>query len=182
MRIISGSLKGRQLVGFKAGHIRPTTDRVKETIFNKLMHDINGARVLDLFSGTGNLAIEAYSRGAEYVECVESHRTSLRIIQDNLKKLDISESIKITGVDVFQYLKSYKGEPFHVIFIDPPFTESWAHLCMESVAISKVAGPNTKVVIESSRQERIEDEYGSFHLLDRKAFGDKSASFFQFKE
>ncbi len=78
MRIISGKFKGRQLVSFQADNIRPTTDRVKETLFNKLMAYVDGARVLDLFSGTGNLAIECISRGAAHVDLVENHRKVLR--------------------------------------------------------------------------------------------------------
>lgn len=179
MRIISGRFKGRQLVNFKADHIRPTTDRVKESIFNILMQSISGARVLDLFSGTGNLGIEALSRGARYVECVEGHKLSLKIIRENLQKLKIETEIRVVAQDVFKYLKSYRGEPFQVIFIDPPFTESLAHACMEAIESSSVAGPGAIVVIESSRHERIDDEYGSFHLLDRRQFGDKSASFYR---
>jgi 16S rRNA (guanine966-N2)-methyltransferase len=181
MRIISGRLKGRQLASFKADHIRPTTDRVKETIFNILMGDIDGQRVLDLYSGTGNLGIEALSRGAAYVECVENHKSSLRIISENLKKMGISQEIRVVPQDVFRYLKSYKGEGFQVIFIDPPFTQKLAHDTMLALQASSVSRPGGLVVIESSRQERIDDKYGAFQLLDRREFGDKSASFFQHK-
>jgi 16S rRNA (guanine966-N2)-methyltransferase len=181
MRIIAGRFKGRQLVSFKADHIRPTTDRVKESVFNILQNDIDGARVLDLFSGTGNLAIEALSRGASYVECVESHKTSLRIIRENLTKLQIAKEIRVVGEDVFKYLKAYKGEPFQLVFIDPPFTEKWAHKCMQAMQTSKAAMVGTLVIIEASRHEQIDDVYGEFQLLDRREFGDKSASFFQKK-
>lgn len=179
MRIIAGKYKGRQLVSFKAEHIRPTTDRVKETIFNKLMHEIPSARALDLFSGTGNLGIEALSRGAAYVEFVESNPRSVRIIRENLNKLQVDEPFSIVARDAFKYLKEYKGDPFQVIFIDPPFTESLAHACMTALAQSQVVSPHTVVVIESAKREHIEDHYNSFHLLDRRAFGDKSASFYE---
>ena len=179
MRVISGRFKGRQLVNFKADHIRPTTDRVKETIFNKLMGEIEGVRVLDLFSGTGNLAIESLSRGASYVEAVEEHRLSLKIIRENLQALKIEREIRVVPHDVFKYLRSYKGEPFQLVFIDPPFTEAIAHKCMEALTLSAVAAPGATVVIEASRHERIDDAYGSFQLLDRREFGDKSASFYR---
>jgi 16S rRNA (guanine966-N2)-methyltransferase len=182
MRIISGLFKGRQLKSFKADHIRPTMDRMKETIFNILMGDIPGARVLDLFSGTGNLGIEALSRGATYIELVESNRTSLKIISENLKLLKIEKAARVVAQDVFRYLKSYKGEPFQVILIDPPFTEKWAHQVMQTIENSGVAGNGTLVVIESGRQEQLEDQYGAFQLLDRREFGDKSASFFVKRE
>lgn len=179
MRIISGKLKGRRLKNFKADHIRPTTDRVKETLFNILMSDVPGARVLDLFSGTGNLAIEAWSRGAAYVEAVELNKKSLQIIRENIKELQIGREIRVVPQDVFKYLKAFKGQPFDLVFVDPPFTEKIAHLCIESIAESTVCRPGGVVIIESSRHERMDDQYKSFKLLDRREFGDKSASIFR---
>lgn len=182
MRVISGRFKSRQLISFQAKHIRPTTDRVKESVFNILGGEIEGQRILDLFSGTGNLGIEALSRGAAYVECIESNRLSLKIIRENLEKLQIVKEVTVVAQDVFKYLKSYRGEAFDVIFIDPPFTEKWAHKCLLAVEGSAVAKSGTIVVIEAARQERIEDKYGAFHLLDRRQFGDKSASFYRRQE
>lgn len=179
MRIIAGRFKGRKLTEFKAEHIRPTTDRVKETLFNIVQFDVPEAHILDLFSGTGNLAIEAISRGAKKVVAVEKHKLSLKIIRENLGKLGIEKEVQVVPKDVFQFVKSYKGEPFQVIFIDPPFTEAIAHECMNALKDSEVAQENTIVIIESSRHERIDDDYGAFHLLDRREFGDKSASFFK---
>lgn len=179
MRIIAGKLKGRRLVSFDAGHIRPTSDRVKESLFNILQHDIPGSRVLDLFSGTGNLAIEAWSRDAAYVEAVESHKTSLRIIADNLRGLKLEKEIRVIKKDVFQYLRAYASEPFDIVFADPPFTEKVAHAVMEAMASSKVCRVGGLVVIESSKHERMDDNYGVFKLLDRRDFGDKSASIFR---
>ncbi len=81
MRIIAGKYKGRRLVAFKAKHIRPTTDRVKETLFNILGDSVSDAKVLDLFAGTGNVALEFLSRGAQQVEAVESSRKSIEILE-----------------------------------------------------------------------------------------------------
>ena len=92
MRIISGKYKGRNLVSFKADHIRPTMDRIKETIFNKWMMYVDGAKVLDLFAGTGNLGIEALSRGATHVTFVEKSNKSMNIVKENLELLKISKS------------------------------------------------------------------------------------------
>lgn len=187
MRIISGKLKGRQLVSFNADHIRPTTDRVKESVFNILAGNLIEARVLDLFSGTGNLAIESFSRGAKYVECVESHKLSLRIIRENLQKLNIEKDIRVISKDVFSYLKSYaldknsaddSSRKFDVIFIDPPFTETLAHKCMSSIQNCDILSSDGVIVIESKKKERIDDVYGRLFLLDRRTFGDKVASFF----
>ena len=179
MRVISGRFKGRRLKSFQAQHIRPTTDRVKETIFNKLMGHWEGARVLDLFSGTGNLAIEACSRGAGHVEAVESHRLSLKIMRENFSSLGLEGEIKTHARDVFQFLKSYQGEAFDIVLVDPPFTESLAHAAMEALSQARVAGLGTLVVIEASGTERLDDSYPGFNRLDTRDFGDKRVAFFQ---
>lgn len=180
MRIIAGRFKGRRLVSFEGKHIRPTTDRVKETIFNKLMHDIGDARVLDLFSGTGNLSLESLSRGAHFVLAVEQHRKSLEIIRRNSKELGVlPEELQIQGQDVFQFLKNYQGDIFQVIIADPPFTQKIAHDVMLAIAQSGVHAEGSLVVIESAKSERIDDSYEPFNLLDRRDFGDKVVSFFR---
>ena len=86
MRIISGKYKGRVLTSFQADHIRPTMDRIKETLFNKWMHDVEGATVLDLFAGTGSLGLEALSRGAIHIDFVEKNEKSVAIINKNLER------------------------------------------------------------------------------------------------
>lgn len=185
MRVISGKYKGHKLVSFQAGHIRPTTDRVKETLFNKLMGLTGDARVLDLFSGTGNLGIEALSREAAHVDFVEENRKSLAILRENLNKLRITSGFTVYPLDVFKFLKRHEGEPYHLILADPPFTLKCADQVMQAVAAAKVLQPGTVVAIESSAQEPISDVYTaadpncSLNLLDRKNFGDKSLSLFQ---
>lgn len=178
MRVIAGLLKGRRLVSFKASHLRPMSDRVKESVFNRLQNNLRGARVLDLFSGTGSLAIEAYSRGASWVECVEKHRKSIEIIKKNLAQMDIKDSIEVRQGDVLKYLGSFTGLAFDVVVIDPPFTQKLAHLVMERLAASQVVREGGLVAIESSSHERIDDQYLPFKLLDRKDFGDKCVSYF----
>jgi len=181
MRVISGRFGGRKLVSFRADHIRPTTDRVKETIFNKLQFHLEGSRFLDLFSGTGSIAIEALSRGAAYVQAVEKHPKSLEILNQNLKLLGIGKEIHVICKDVFLFLRAYDGPPFDIILADPPFTEKIAHEVMDNLSNSVVWGPETLIFIESGKQEKIVDEYGSLGLVDRKNFGDKMLSIFQRK-
>lgn len=178
MRIISGQFKGRKLVSFKADHIRPTTDRVKESLFNTVMADIAGRRVLDLFSGTGNLGFEAVSRGADYVESVESNKKSLQIIQANKKLLGIKSGHVVCPIDVFKYLKSYEGLPFDVVLVDPPFTQSLAHPTMELLTGSGAVSTHTLIAIESSHKERLDESYGVFQIWKQNAYGDKYLTFY----
>lgn len=183
MRIISGKYKGHPLVEFKADHIRPTTDRVKETLFNKLMFDIEGSRALDLFAGTGNLGIEALSRGAREVIFVEKHPKSIEILKKNLAKLKVpAADYKIINTDVLSYLKDYENEAFDIIFADPPFTEKMAHKVMEHASLSRAFGAHTLMTIESERRERMEDLYGDLERYDHREFGDKILSFFSKKQ
>lgn len=179
MRIIGGRLGGRRLASFKADHIRPTTDRVKESLFNIIGQTLEGFRVLDLFSGTGNLAIEALSRGASYVEAVEKHPRSLSIIHKNLSELEISKSIRVVKGDVFSYLKKYRGDAFDLVLVDPPFTEQLADSVMEEIARSGVWQRSTLVVIESAAKEKLLDQYLELLCVDRRDFGDKMLSIFQ---
>lgn len=179
MRIISGKFKGRTLVKFEAEHIRPTTDRVKETLFNKLMGQIEGARVLDLFSGTGNLAIECISRGAESVDLVESHGKSIAIIRENMALLKISQGYKIHSLDAFKYIEGFAGLPYDLVLADPPFTRSWAHDLTLKIGSSAVLKGGGVFVIEASSQERMDDNYPGLIRLDRRVFGDKNLNFFE---
>lgn len=182
MRIISGKYGGQYLVSFKADHIRPTTDRVKESLFNILKNDIESARVLDLFCGTGNLGIEALSRGASEVLFVDLHPKSLSILKQNIEKLAVDEPHRILRKDVFSFLGGYKEEAFDLIFIDPPFTEAIAHDVMQKLAASKVFQANTLIAIESGRREKIEDDYGSLYRYNHREFGDKYLSLFKMRE
>ncbi|MBC7754930.1 MAG: 16S rRNA (guanine(966)-N(2))-methyltransferase RsmD [Moraxellaceae bacterium] len=179
MRIISGKYKGRQLVNFKADHIRPTMDRVKETIFNKWMMYVDGAKVLDLFAGTGNLGIEALSRGAIHVTFVENNNKSMNILKENLQLLKINLSeYQIQLKDVMAFARQKSDTNYDLIFIDPPFTEKMAHDVMNAVGKSKLFGTHTRIVIESIKQERIDDTYGDLVCYDRLDYGDKFLSFF----
>lgn len=179
MRIIGGKYKGRVLTSFQADHIRPTTDRVKESLFNKWMGYTEEARVLDLFSGTGNLGIEALSRGALSVEFVEMNPKSIAILKKNVELLKIPASeYKIHKQDVLAYLKRYQGEGFHLILIDPPFTETMAHEVMQALDGSKCFHENTLIAIESVKKERIDEEYNNLYRYDFNDYGDKVLSFF----
>lgn len=180
MRVISGKYKGHALASFKADHIRPTTDFVKETIFNILAFHLDQAVVLDLFSGTGSLGIEALSRGAKRVHFVDLHPKSLSILKSNLEKLKITEDFQITKSDVLKFLKGRVTNE-DIVLIDPPFTEKMADLVMTT--LSENVGESIKfVIIESVKNEKIADTYGRLHLWKRKNYGDKFLSVFKLQE
>ena len=119
MRIISGTRRGRKLKEPRGLDIRPTSDIVKESIFNIIQFDIEGARVLDLFAGTGQLGIEALSRGARGAVFVDSKPEAARLIRENLKMCGFEDLAEVHTRDALSYLKG--GERFDLIFVDPPY-------------------------------------------------------------
>ena len=179
MRIISGKYGGRKLTAFKADHLRPTTDRVKETIFNKLQFSIEGAKVLDLFSGTGNLGIEALSRGAESVLAVDSSAKSVGILNKNKKMLEIGSELKVVQMDMFKFLKSV-DEAFDIILVDPPFTKKIADNVLLAISESRCFHGESDLFIESSNQETVGSEYPPMIEKSKKSYGDKFLSHYVF--
>ncbi|MBC7421731.1 MAG: 16S rRNA (guanine(966)-N(2))-methyltransferase RsmD [Bdellovibrio sp.] len=182
MRIIAGKFKGRVLTTFQADHIRPTTDRVKESLFNKWMRDIEDSQVLDLFAGTGSLGLEALSRGATRVNFVEQNVKSIQILKKNIDLLKLAESeYQIFKQDVLTYLKNYQGAPYHIILIDPPFTEKMAHDVMQALDASQCFDENTLIAIESQKKERMDEAYTNLYRYHVNDYGDKLLSFFKKK-
>lgn len=120
MRVITGSARGRKLKELEGYETRPTTDRVKEGIFNIIQFDIEGRRVLDLFAGTGQLGIEALSRGAAGAVFVEQRRDAAALVRDNLKLTGLAERGKVVCGEALSYVSSAQ-ETFDLIFIDPPY-------------------------------------------------------------
>ncbi len=179
MRIIAGKYGGRKLTHFKANHIRPTTDRIKESIFNRLQFQIDGALVLDLFSGTGNLAIEALSRGAEKVTAVEAHPQSMAIIKKNKELLGIGKELDCQQKDVFKFLKNCE-ESYPLILVDPPFTEKLADEVLKALSQSQCIAQGTEVFIESSAKEHTAEEYLPLKRVLHKSYGDKFLSQYVF--
>ena len=117
MRVITGIVGGRKLKSPEGESVRPTTDHVKQAMFNILQFDLEGRRILDLFGGTGQLGIEALSRGAREAVFTDSSRTSIQLIRENLKRCGLEG--KVLQTDALSYLA--RGEKFDVIFIDPPY-------------------------------------------------------------
>ena len=181
MKIIAGRFKGQNLCSFKADSIRPMTDRVKKSLFDTLGPDFKNSfpLVLDLFSGTGSLAIEALSRGAQQLLCIDNNKKSLQIIKQNQEKLKIKDELSCRKQDVFAFLANYSGSGFDLILADPPFPKKWAERILQYVMQSKAIKNKTVLVIETAVQESIPQQVK--HLLfAKKEFGDKRLLFYQF--
>ena len=121
MRVISGRCRGTHLEAPEGMNTRPTTDRIKETLFNMIAFDIPECEFLDLFSGSGAMAIEALSRGGKRAVLVEKDTKALACIEQNLEKTRLKAEAKVVASDVFEALKRLEGEQFDIIFMDPPY-------------------------------------------------------------
>ena len=133
MRVITGSARGAKLKTLEGLATRPTSDRVKEAIFNIIQFDIEGRRVLDLFGGSGQLAIEALSRGAEYAVLVDQSAEAVKVIKDNLKKVKFDQKASVFQMDYLRYLSTAR-EKFDIIFLDPPYAEKSLENALQKIS------------------------------------------------
>ena len=123
MRIITGKAKGVRLVTLEGETTRPTAERVKEAVFSMLQFDIEGRRVLDLFAGSGQMALEAISRGAAYAVLVDKSKEAEKIIAKNIEKTRLGDACRVFSMDYAEYIRRYAGEKFDIVFLDPPYAE-----------------------------------------------------------
>ena len=133
MRVITGKARGIQLKTPEGMQTRPTADRVKEALFSIINFDIPGARVLDLFGGTGQLGIEALSRGASSAVFVDSREDACKIIRENLRRTKMEDQAKVVRSDYLDYLKRCK-EKFDIILLDPPYAEVFLENALNRIA------------------------------------------------
>lgn len=149
MRIIGGKWRGRKVTFQEQAQLRPTGDRIRETLFNWLMTDINGSHCLDLFSGSGILAIEALSRGASHVTIIEHHKASAMMISAQLFDLGAaSDQYTVLQTDAWQWLEQQKDQ-FDIVFVDPPFAEEVEETICQKLQENQIAAQ--RVYLESSR-------------------------------
>jgi len=178
MRIISGSSKGRVLARPKGQAIRPTSDRVKESIFNILRDEIEGKMVLDLFAGSGNLGIEALSRGAKKTIFVEKGRQALRIIQRNLTQFGFEERSEIIPKDANRAIGILKqrGESFDLILMDPPYEKGLIKRTLMKLDSNPIYHKDSMLIVEHDRRENLPHTM-NWNLFRDRQFGDTLISF-----
>ena len=148
MRVITGSARGRRLRELEGLETRPTTGKVKEALFSVIQFDIEGRRVLDLFAGTGQLGIEALSRGAESAVFVERRKDALQAVRENLEACGFSDRARVVNGDAMSYLKS--GEKFDLIFLDPPYASGLLVKALEDIAAFDICREHGIIVAESA--------------------------------
>lgn len=165
MRIIAGKANRRKLETLAGEEItRPTAERVKEGLFSAIQFKIQGKRVLDLFSGTGQLALEAISRGAESAVMIDSSVEAVEIIKKNAKSTGLSKQCSISRMDYSEYLKSAKnrGEKFDIIFLDPPYAKDMKNEILKKVCRADIFNDGAIIICETDND--CLDENGAYTL------------------
>lgn len=170
MRIIAGKYKSRKLVFKKSILLRPTQDRVKETIFNIISNKLENSICLDLFAGSGSLGFEAVSRGAKKVDLVD---TNVEFLYKNLESINSDKSAKIFKKNALSYIKSTE-QLFDIIFLDPPWTKSdlFEH-SLKAIFEFDILNSNGIIICEHPKEY---DEFYSFNVNAQKKFGNKKIS------
>lgn len=178
MRIVGGKLKSRRLFVSSRANFRPTADRVKESIFNILKGELEGKRVLDLFAGTGNLGIEAISRGAVSITFVDLSAQSIKIIRRNLEDLECLSNTEILKLDYRKALQKLarEGRRFEIVFADPPYLLGYAQGVIDCLKETEILSDDALVVIEHHKKEKLDLDSSDLVELRRKKFGDTMVS------
>lgn len=178
VRIISGKWRGRKLAVLNAEGLRPTTDRVKETLFNWLMHDINGAVVLDCFAGSGSLAIEALSRYAAGATLVERDSALARHLKQNLQKLSC-DNATVMNQDCLGLLSAPATQQYSLVFIDPPFRKGLALPCCQALEQHGWLTDNALIYLETEKELVLAEIPAGWRLLKENIAGQLAYRLYQ---
>jgi 16S rRNA (guanine966-N2)-methyltransferase len=185
MRVVGGRLRGRPLAGPKSAAIRPTADRLREALFNILSHaygdPISDARVLDLFAGTGALGIEAISRGASFAQCVDDGAEGRSLIRENVAALGLGGVTRIFRRDATRLGPAHPGEPFSLVFLDPPYGQNLATAALNSARAGGWLAAEALIVIEEAVKSAFAAPDG-FSEIERRSYDDTELVFLRFTQ
>jgi 16S rRNA (guanine966-N2)-methyltransferase len=186
MRIIAGTFRSRQLKSLKSLALRPTSDRLRESLFNVLAERIPGCRFLDLFAGTGAVGIEALSRGAAEADFIENHPPAVALIQKNLDSLGIRGATRILKLDALRGLQRLAAEytpgspSFDIVFLDPPYAAADEYRrILTFLSSAPFLAPGALIIAEHRRSFALPEELGLLERVRVLRQGDASLSFFR---
>lgn len=179
MRVISGSARGVNLETLEGLETRPTTDRVKESIFNLINFEITGADVLDLFSGSGALGIEAGSRGANSITLVEQNRKCVEIINNNLTKTKLKDLATVINSDWSVSLDRLKGESFDIVIMDPPYLKDFIVPVIKRLSENNLVSEDGLILVEHEKTDKLPETIEDFKMAKQKKYGKTLVSIFR---
>lgn len=184
MRIITGRARGLQLTTPKNFDVRPTADRVKESLFNIIGSKITGARVLDLFAGTGNLGLESWSRGAKAITFIDASGESLRLVRSNIAKCRADADctvIKGNAVSVIERLYGQKQQ-FDFLFCDPPYNKGWIGQIITALAQCPVIASGGYLIVERAQHDPLPDLPAGFEAIRSEKYGETLIDFIYYNK
>lgn len=185
VRIISGSARGKQLSPLSGGEIRPTPDRVREALFSMLVSrfgSIEGLRVLDLFAGSGALALEALSRGATAAVLIDQGAQAARIIPANIRACAVAERTTFIRSDVLKALPRLRGSVFDLVFLDPPYGQGLVPPVLTAVAEFGLLAPDGLICAETDRHDEMPESVGPLVRIDQRHYGSTAVHLFSHTE
>ncbi len=179
MRVITGEARGRRLITLEGEDVRPTTEKVKEAIFSAIQFDIQGRRFLDLFAGSGQMGIEALSRGAECATFVDSSRRAVDIVRKNLNSVGFYDKAKVLHTDSLSFLEM-NSDIYDIVFLDPPYGTGLLQEVLPKVFenVKKTA----VIIVENPENEEIFENYGEFMLDRQKHYGKIKVSMYRHRD
>ncbi|MCP3923693.1 MAG: 16S rRNA (guanine(966)-N(2))-methyltransferase RsmD [Desulfobacterales bacterium] len=181
MRIIGGKHKRRKLFSVPGLGTRPTTDRVRETLFNIISFEIQDAYVLDLFAGTGAFGLESLSRGAKFSVFADNNKQALSVIKKNIECLKELKNSKVVKCDITKNLTPLliSEFKFNLVFLDPPYEKGMVKKTLINLGNSKLLANNAKIIVEHSKSEKIE-QIELLSLNDERVYGRTKVSFLNY--
>ncbi len=173
MRVVAGTLKGRSIKAVKGTNTRPTTDKVKESIFNIIGPYFDGGVALDLFGGSGNLGIESLSRGIDRVIFVDRETIAINTIKQNVKDLKIEDQVEIYRNDAFKALKAIvkRGLQFDLILLDPPYKGQRINEIIEFIHENELLAMDGIIMAECLKEDELHESIGDIHQVKREIYG-----------
>ena len=185
MRIITGRAKGVRLDTLEGVATRPTSERVKEALFSMLQFDIQDRSVLDLFSGSGQLALEALSRGASSAVMIDRSRDAVKIIKQNVAKTKLTDMCEVYNCEFKEYITKNKGRKFDIVFIDPPYAAGLYGECLSLLLSCDMLKSSSLIVCESESEDLLADNAelrDQFDVFKQARYGRACIAIFKKKE
>lgn len=169
MRVIAGSARRIQLSVPQGRNTRPTSDRIKETLFNILQDEIEDAVFLDIFSGSGGIGIEAVSRGAQKAVLIENDRNAIMCIKENIRRTRLEEKVVLHQAEVMQALRHLEcgTDKFSMVFMDPPYNKSWELKVLHFLRHADILAEDALLIVEASMETDVEPIAASGYALER---------------
>lgn len=185
MRIIAGTYRGFHLRSLKGANLRPTSDQMRQTLFDVLGPSVKGSRFLDAYAGSGAVGLEAFSRGAVAVVLIENHRAAVQLIERNLNALGAnSHAVQVLACEVVDALErlAREGVPYEYVFLDPPYADvAEYHRVLRGLGRSALIVPQSTVIVQHSRHMRLEASYGRLEQVRLLRHGDSQLAFYRLK-